>query len=992
MARRLGLILCAHLSLIASTGRRAAQSAAAEDWTMCGGCVYTHSGDCTCRSDWSVLCHQPAQCLPKDCSTLPPGCAAACAALPAASRMCQNPAPEPEPEPAPDNCTAARHYVQKCDQVCSQPEYLAYESVPIVRDPPKDPNPGPEPRCPELPFHCTRLPADCDSGCSGDLGLGKPLMLCHFQQLPESCTALPVHCTRPPASCDTGPCGWLNGTLNATSMICQLDPPAPPGATAAPASATGREAIATVRTKSASCSAPGCFSVASMQPGQLVYCDRNDTLPAEGLGTRWGDESQLIRLPTADATADAGELEWLCFDIELGAAVHVLFVAGAARPAVWLAADYTVVLGETVGWACCGGHEVSMDVWSRHTDHDGRVCTGGNGGAAEQYVVVVTPPALPTSECAARPMVCSELAGRDCDGDGNDGLFSCGGLAGRNLSAMVKPMLCHIPGEEEPEPEPEPGSWSELDESVLDWMRAEKVAESATPPCGCADLRDGGRLGAAYTGATNCRWSLQCPALRVPRLTFSSFGTEANFDFVRIYDGADLGTAPLVANLTGRSLPGPQQATGPTMAVQLLTDASNDGPGFQAIFECLAAPGNCARLPACQPRCDELVTVSFVPAVYNISNNETISNASNLTTNSIVCVFETVPVQPVDSCTALEAGLALLDLPGSGVDDVGPRPPPVSPCPEHVLDCVPLPPSCAGAADCGVDSFPEGAMLCDFVVDPGPGFNAEEAEAEAAAAALFEGSTVVVAGGAGAWSRQSVGWGSAEHLSMAASPNPCQPYHRHIGYAGSPELELRYAVTHGGAGWRQGLADTGMPDNAVHSDANWGGGPRRAVGEFVDIVVDSSGRPHISYTDRANGDLKYASEAGGNWEGVHWRGNAWARSVVDRGNGPVTTELLQQPCMRQPTVCGFLLSPHPYSQHIHIAQLHSCITICFLAGLRRPEVSHRDRAGWTATHCILRLDICRPQARHTPDRRLGVGADSGRPRRLVHARADRPCV
>ena len=54
----------------------------------------------------------------------------------------------------------------------------------------------------------------------------------------------------------------------------------------------------------------------------------------------------------------------------------------------------------------------------------------------------------------------------------------------------------------------------------------------------------------------------------------------------------------------------------------------------------------------------------------------------------------------------------------------------------------------------------------------------------------------------------------------------------------------------------------------MFSDANYLGGPRRAVGEFVDVAVDAAGRPHLSYADRANGDLKYAVEADGNWEGA----------------------------------------------------------------------------------------------------------------------------
>ena len=41
-------------------------------------------------------------------------------------------------------------------------------------------------------------------------------------------------------------------------------------------------------------------------------------------------------------------------------------------------------------------------------------------------------------------------------------------------------------------------------------------------------------------------------------------------------------------------------------------------------------------------------------------------------------------------------------------------------------------------------------------------------------------------------------------------------------------------------------------------DSNW-------VGLFTDIVVDASGKAHISYYDHQNGDLKYATNASGVW-------------------------------------------------------------------------------------------------------------------------------
>lgn len=84
----------------------------------------------------------------------------------------------------------------------------------------------------------------------------------------------------------------------------------------------------------------------------------------------------------------------------------------------------------------------------------------------------------------------------------------------------------------------------------------------------------------------------------VMQVTFTSFNLEANFDFLRVYDGLDA-TAPLLGTFTGLTLPaavtaGTLAPTNSSLTFVFTSDASVVRPGWQAIISCvdtLAAPG-----------------------------------------------------------------------------------------------------------------------------------------------------------------------------------------------------------------------------------------------------------------------------------------------------------------------------------------------------------------------------------------------------------------
>ena len=76
----------------------------------------------------------------------------------------------------------------------------------------------------------------------------------------------------------------------------------------------------------------------------------------------------------------------------------------------------------------------------------------------------------------------------------------------------------------------------------------------------------------------------------VVQLTFTSFGTEDGFDFMRVFDGASV-NAPLLGSYSGSQLPLPIIATNAdgALTVQFISDSYVNGPGFTATATCITA-------------------------------------------------------------------------------------------------------------------------------------------------------------------------------------------------------------------------------------------------------------------------------------------------------------------------------------------------------------------------------------------------------------------
>jgi hypothetical protein len=106
-----------------------------------------------------------------------------------------------------------------------------------------------------------------------------------------------------------------------------------------------------------------------------------------------------------------------------------------------------------------------------------------------------------------------------------------------------------------------------------------------TPLSACSGTVSDGSGSGDYTPNLDCSWTINPPGASSVTLNFSSFGTETNFDFVRIYNGLDA-SAPLIGEFSGYSTPGPVTANSGKMFIRFQTDGSVGAGGWTANYTC----------------------------------------------------------------------------------------------------------------------------------------------------------------------------------------------------------------------------------------------------------------------------------------------------------------------------------------------------------------------------------------------------------------------
>jgi hypothetical protein len=114
-------------------------------------------------------------------------------------------------------------------------------------------------------------------------------------------------------------------------------------------------------------------------------------------------------------------------------------------------------------------------------------------------------------------------------------------------------------------------------------------------PAADGDPCEGGReeydsaeinFGDGYQDGVQCSWTLVCTSGGHPTLSFESIQTEANFDYVNVYDGTDL----VMSESGDTGIIQPVQGSGTVIELEFTSDGSVQGPGFVASFSCGAEP------------------------------------------------------------------------------------------------------------------------------------------------------------------------------------------------------------------------------------------------------------------------------------------------------------------------------------------------------------------------------------------------------------------
>ncbi len=116
-----------------------------------------------------------------------------------------------------------------------------------------------------------------------------------------------------------------------------------------------------------------------------------------------------------------------------------------------------------------------------------------------------------------------------------------------------------------------------------------QACSSITTLSTCSGVFSDGSGSSNYSNNMNCTWLIAPSGATSINLTFTSFNTEAGYDFVQVYNGSNA-LAPLLGNFSGTTIPSPLSSTGGTMFIAFNSDQNLVGAGWSVSYTC-TTPG-----------------------------------------------------------------------------------------------------------------------------------------------------------------------------------------------------------------------------------------------------------------------------------------------------------------------------------------------------------------------------------------------------------------
>lgn len=107
----------------------------------------------------------------------------------------------------------------------------------------------------------------------------------------------------------------------------------------------------------------------------------------------------------------------------------------------------------------------------------------------------------------------------------------------------------------------------------------------ATTFTSCSGTFDDGSGNGNYLDNQNCSWLIQPTTGGTVNLSFNAFRTEANFDFVSVYDGTSA-LDPLIGSFSGNTIPNGMVSTGNSLFITFASDGIVVDSGFSMSWTC----------------------------------------------------------------------------------------------------------------------------------------------------------------------------------------------------------------------------------------------------------------------------------------------------------------------------------------------------------------------------------------------------------------------